>query len=227
MLISIIIPALNEEKKLGNLLQQLIQLDKTIPFEIIVVDGGSRDRTVAIAREYATVYQVKQANRGAQLKFGAEKSNGDILWFLHSDSSLGNQPNILSYIQQVLINKKYSAGFLKLSFDSSAFFYRYLTKTSTLRARYLGLIFGDQGLFTTRENYEKVGGFEAVPLMEDWRLSRKLRRVGNFYFLPLTITTSARKFEKAKIRTHLRMHKIKIFYLLGMSPEKLAKRYYK
>lgn len=227
-MISIIIPTLNEEKNLSKLLSQLKQLENTIPFELIVVDGGSQDQTVALAKKYATVYQLRKANRGAQLKFGAEKSSGEILWFLHSDSRIeSSQNNTLAQIQTILKDKQYSAGFLKLTFDSSDFFYRYLAETSNLRARYLGLIFGDQGLFTTRENYEKVGGYESIPLMEDWQLSRKLWKLGKFYPLSTMIITSSRRFRKGKLQTHLKMHKIKLLYILGMAPDKLAKRYYK
>lgn len=227
-MISIIIPTLNEEKNLSKLLSQLKQLENTIPFELIVVDGGSQDQTVALAKKYATVYQLRKANRGAQLKFGAEKSSGEILWFLHSDSRIeSSQNNTLAQIQTILKDKQYSAGFLKLTFDSSDFFYRYLAGTSNLRARYLGLIFGDQGLFTTRENYEKVGGYESIPLMEDWQLSRKLWKLGKFYPLSTMIITSSRRFRKGKLQTHLKMHKIKLLYILGMAPDKLAKRYYK
>lgn len=227
-MISIIIPTLNEEKNLTRLLSQLKQLKNTISFEIIVVDGGSQDQTVAVAKNDAAVYQLQKANRGAQLKLGVEKSSGEILWFLHSDSRLENgQKDVLEQIQTALRDSHYSAGFLKLTFDSSDFFYRYLAGTSNLRARYLGLIFGDQGLFTTRESYEKVGGFESTPLMEDWQLSRKLWKLGKFYPLSATIITSSRRFRKGKLRIHLKMHKIKLLYLLGMSPVKLAKRYYK
>lgn len=226
-MISIIIPVLNEEEKLANLLQKLKQIEDPISFEIIVVDGGSQDQTVAIASKFAAVYQLKQANRGAQLKLGAEKSSGDILWFLHSDSKLADYRQGLRQIQDSLKDPRYSAGYFQLVFDSQDFFYRYLAKTSNLRARFLGLIFGDQGLFTTRQQYEKTGGFEEIPLMEDWRFSRKLWKQGKFYQLPITITTSSRRFRKGKIRTHLKMHKIKLLYLLGVPPEKLARRYYK
>ncbi|MDT2595684.1 TIGR04283 family arsenosugar biosynthesis glycosyltransferase [Enterococcus dongliensis] len=226
-MISIIIPVLNEEEKLANLLQELKQIEDPISFEIIVVDGGSQDQTVAIASKFAAVYQLKQANRGAQLKLGAEKSSGDILWFLHSDSKLADYRQGLRQIQDSLKDPRYSAGYFQLVFDSQDFFYRYLAKTSNLRARFLGLIFGDQGLFTTRQQYEKTGGFEEIPLMEDWRFSRKLWKQGKFYQLPITITTSSRRFRKGKIRTHLKMHKIKLLYLLGVPPEKLVRRYYK
>lgn len=226
-MISIIIPTLNEEKNISYLLRQLTQLRSSISHEIIVVDGGSQDQTCEVAKCYATVYQLKEANRGAQLKLGAEKSRGEILWFLHGDSRLETTHSILEQIQAALNNEQYSAGFFKLAFDSKERFYHYLSFSSNLRARYLGLIFGDQGLFTTRQNYEKAGGFESIALMEDWRLSRNLKKLGLFYPLPVKLTTSSRKFRKGKIRTHLKMHKIKLLYLLGMSPEKLAQRYYK
>ncbi|MDU6524855.1 MAG: transferase 2, rSAM/selenodomain-associated protein, partial [Enterococcus sp.] len=70
-------------------------------------------------------------------------------------------------------------------------------------------------------------GFEAVPLMEDWQLSRRLRKIGKFYPATGKISTSSRRFRKGKLRTHLAMHRIKLLYLLGMPPEKLAKHYYK
>lgn len=227
-MISIIIPTLNEEKNLKRLLSQLKQLKNTIPFEIIVVDGGSQDQTVAVANEHAKVYQLEEASRGTQLKLGAEKSSGEILWFLHSDSRLDNgQKDVLEEIQTALKDSHYSAGFFELTFDSPDFFYRYLAVTSNLRARCLGLIFGDQGMFTTRKYYEEAGGFETTPLMEDWRLSRNLWKLGKFYPLSAPIITSIRRFRKGKLRTHIRMHKIKLLYLLGMPPEKLAERYYK
>lgn len=226
-MISIIIPVLNEEKNIDRLLEQLNQLGNNVAYEIIIVDGGSHDQTVSIAQKSANVYQLKQANRGAQLHYGAEKSSGEILWFLHSDSRLGSTQNLLEKMQNVLQEEHCSAGFFALSFDSTDFFYRYLAVTSNLRARYLGLIFGDQGLFTTRKAYEKAGGFESIPLMEDWRLSRRLKKLGDFYQMPIPIMTSSRRFKKGKLRTHLKMHKIKLLYLMGMSPEKLAQRYYK
>lgn len=224
-MISIIIPVLNEEKNISYLLQQLKGLNDDIPYEIIVVDGGSRDQTISIAAKFAAVYQLKNANRGSQLKYGVEKSSGDYLWFLHSDSCIGSTDNLLVQIETALSDTRYSAGFFKLTFDSSEFFYRYLAGTSNLRARYLGLIFGDQGMFTTRKYYEEAGGFETIPLMEDWQLSRRLRKLGRFYQLPISLVTSSRRFQKGKLRTHLKMHKIKLLYLLGMPPEKLLKRY--
>lgn len=226
-MISIIIPTLNEAETISRLLNQLDHLNTWVPYEVIVVDGGSQDETVQLAEKTASVYQVKASNRGAQLRYGVTKSSGNILWFLHSDSQVMVQDDPLVAIETALMDARYSAGFFQLNFDSSDFFYKYLAWSSNLRAHYFGLIFGDQGLFTTRERYEKAGGFEAIPLMEDWRLSRRLHKLGKFYPVSLKITTSSRKFRNGKLRTHLNMHRIKLWYLLGMSPEELAKRYYR
>ncbi len=226
-MISVIIPTLNEEQRIEKLLPQIIQLLKNIPHELIVVDGGSSDQTIQQAERFANVYQLSKGNRGAQLCYGVEQSRGDFLWFLHSDSELEIEFTELVKLQQVLRNSEYSAAFFQLSFDSSDKFFTYLAWTSSLRARFLGLIFGDQGLFVTRECYQQAGGFDAVPLMEDWQLSRRLRKIGKFYPATGKISTSSRRFRKGKLRTHLAMHRIKLLYLLGMSSEKLAKRYYK
>lgn len=226
-MISVIIPALNEEENLSRLLPQLTAMTADYLIEIIVVDGGSTDQTVEIANRFATVFHLNQSNRGAQLNYGVSKSAGDILWFLHSDSQLSSDLNIFKQIEEGLRNEQYSAGFFQLAFDSNDLFFRYLAKTSNLRAGYLGLMFGDQGMFMKRKVYEKAGGFEEIPLMEDWRLSRRLWKLGRFYQMPAEILTSSRRFKKGKLRTHLKMHKIKFLYLLGMPPEELAKRYYK
>lgn len=226
-MISVIIPTLNEEQRIEKLLLQISQLLKTIPHELIVVDGGSSDLTVPQAKRFATVYQLPKGNRGTQLSYGADQSHGDFLWFLHSDSQLEIESAEFIKLQQVLRDSKYSAVFFQLRFDSSDRFFSYLAWTSTLRAHFLGLIFGDQGLLVTRKCYQQVGGFDGIPLMEDWQLSRRLRKIGKFYPATGKISTSSRRFRKGKLRTHLAMHRIKLLYLLGVSPEKLAKRYYK
>ncbi|OJG46545.1 transferase 2, rSAM/selenodomain-associated [Enterococcus hermanniensis] len=199
----------------------------SVPYELIIVDGGSTDQTVSLAKQYGQVYQLFNANRGAQLSYGVTKSSGEILWFLHSDSVIESTKDLLAIIEKCFSDSIYSAAFFKLKFDSAEFFYRYLAETSTLRALFLGLIFGDQGLVTTQKNYEKAGGFEPVPLMEDWRFSRRLRKIGKFKLLPFTIQTSSRRFRKGKLQTHLKMHQIKLLYLFGVSPKKLAERYYR
>ncbi|WP_159722566.1 TIGR04283 family arsenosugar biosynthesis glycosyltransferase [Enterococcus sp. CSURQ0835] len=227
MKFSIVIPTLNEEKNLARLLTQLQQIPTTSSFEIIVVDGGSHDQTVAVAEPYAKVFTSPVKSRGAQLKLGAEKSSGEYLWFLHADSQLVDDTDLFAAMAARLMIPGVSAGFYRLVFDQSDWFFRYLAVTSTWRGRYLGLIFGDQGLFVKRTFYQQAGGFPAVPLMEDWVLSRQLKKLGRFYYLKIPLYTSSRRFAAGKLRTHLKMHTIKLLFLLGRSPEELVQRYNK
>lgn len=226
-MISVIIPVLNEQDRIGELLESINQIPTQIPYEIIVVDGGSQDQTVEIAARSAVVYQVTNGNRGKQMRYGAKKSRGDILWFLHSDSEFEIIADLFAQMKKVLDDPKTSAGFFRLRFQGEGWFYRYLEKTSHWRARYLGLIFGDQGLFLKRIVYDQAGGFDEVPLMEDWLLSRRLKKLGRFAPLDIVLSTSPRRFESGKLKTHLEMHKIKLLFLLGVPPEELVKRYYK
>lgn len=227
MKFSVVIPALNEEKNIARLLTELTLITTQAEVEIIVVDGGSSDRTAEVARKFAHVYQADIKSRGAQLRLGAAKSHGEYLWFLHADSQINPTGDRYAEMVNCLQQPKVSAGFYRLRFDRSDLFFRYLSLTSTWRARYLGLIFGDQGLFVSRELYEAAGGFDEVPLMEDWLLSRRLKKLGRFSGLNTPIYTSSRRFARGKLRTHLQMHRIKLLFLFGMSPERLAQKYYR
>ncbi|MDK2918200.1 MAG: hypothetical protein PWQ37_933 [Candidatus Petromonas sp.] len=220
-MVSIIIPVLNEEKKIKGLLEQVdtLQGDK----EIIVVDGGSEDQTVDIASKYAKVIHSKKG-RAKQMNRGAEEAKGDILWFVHSDSILNidSLKNI-----EMAISQGYIGGGMSLYFyDYDTLFMRFVSKTSNLRAKYLGLYFGDQGIFVKKDIFFKLGGYPDIELMEDWELSKKLTKIGKMKMLKTKIGTSARRFKEwGQLKTLLFMHKIKILYMLGVPPSKLKELY--
>lgn len=220
-MISIIVPVLNEEKTIRESLENLIKLngDK----EIIVVDGGSTDKTVDIAKEYAIVINSPKG-RARQMNIGAEIAKGEILWFIHSDSKLDE--NSIVEIEKT-IEKGYIGGCFKLYFyDLDTPFMRYVANSSNRRAKYLKLIFGDQGIFTRKDIFETLGGYRALELMEDWEFSRRIHRLGKMKVLYKEIGTSARRFKKGgQLRTLLLMHKIKLLYILGTPTDKLAKIY--
>lgn len=220
-MISIIVPVLNEESTIRANLESLLNLSGEK--EIIVVDGGSQDRTVEIAKEYCRVIE-SEKGRAKQMNRGAQVAAGNILWFVHSDSKLGQ--NSVSVIEGS-IAEGYIGGCFKLYFyDLETGFMRYVANSSHLRAKYLKLIFGDQGIFMRKDIFQHLNGFKEMELMEDWDLSRRIHRLGKMNYLNERIGTSARRFKNGgQLKTLLRMHKIKILYVLGVPTDKLAAIY--
>lgn len=221
IMISIIVPVLNEEKSIESLLLDLLSLEGEK--EVIVVDGGSSDKTVEKASRHTKVIHSPEG-RANQMNEGAKFALGDILWFVHSDSKVNEKS--LGFIEKA-IQLGYSGGGFSLQFyDYNTLFMRYLAKTSNLRAKFLRLIFGDQGIFIKRNVFEDLGGYPDIELMEDWELSKKLYKTGKVKILDLSIGTSARRFESGgQLKTLLLMHKIKFLYMLGVPSSKLRQIY--
>ncbi|SDK75592.1 TIGR04283 family arsenosugar biosynthesis glycosyltransferase [Natronincola ferrireducens] len=220
-MISIIIPVLNEEKNIYHLLKELHTLkgDK----EIIVADGGSEDQTREIASKYATVISSGKG-RGLQMNKGASIARGEGLWFLHSDSVI-----VGDAIQQIenTIKEGYIGGGFSLYFhDYPTAFMKFVSITSNWRAKYLGLYYGDQGIFIKKEVFHHIGGYPEIAIMEDWEIGKKLREIGKMKMLQSPIGTSGRRFKQGgQLKTLLLMHKIKVLYTLGVAPAKLVKIY--
>lgn len=222
-MISIIVPVKNEEKAIESLLICLSRLKGEK--EILVVDGGSRDQTVMIAEKYCTVLTSSPC-RGSQMHTGAMAASGDVLWFVHGDAlvaedSLREIDGALSQDRGVL------GGCFSLGFhDTPSWGMKLLAWSSNCRARFLGLMFGDQGIFIRRDSYERLGGFAPMPIMEDWHLSRRLVKAGRHTVLKVPIGASGRRFtRRGLLPTLLHMHFIKLQYLAGVSPEIIAAGY--
>ncbi len=217
--LSIIIPARNEEHAIGPVLDRL---RNGIVWEVIVVDGGSYDRTRDIARHHgATVIQTG-ASRGRQLNAGAEVATGDTLLFLHADTLL--PPGFEEHVFSILARQDTSAGAFCLGIDGCRRALRLIEKTVYYRSKFLQMPYGDQAIFLRAELFHRIGGYPDWPAMEDYALVRRLRRVGRIEIAQAAVLTSARRWlDHGVWRTTLRNQACIAAYRLGISPHRIAR----
>jgi rSAM/selenodomain-associated transferase 2/rSAM/selenodomain-associated transferase 1 len=223
--LSIVIPALNEEERIGRTLARCLETE-TRP-ELIVVDGGSRDRTAALAEEAGARVLFSRPGRGPQLNRGAGAAAGDILLFLHADTRVPSGYDRL--IRSVLRDPSVVGGYFRLGFSRNSPLLRYKQGSIDLRTRVFRMPYGDQALFVRASVFSLAGGFPDIPIMEDVELVLRLRRLGKLaYVRESRVVTSARRFARlGTLRATLR-NKITFYgYRLGFSPHRLARWYYR
>lgn len=221
--ISVIIPTLNAEARLGDCLTALLEgLDAGIIRELIVSDGGSRDATGATAQAWGAEVIVGPPSRGGQLRRGCAAASGDWLLVVHADTVLakGWAKSVKSHLPAN------QPAWFQLAFDYPGFAPRLVAGWANLRSRALGLPYGDQGLLIPRTLYNAVGGYPDQPLMEDVALARALK--GRLRGLPVTALTSAEKYRnQGWLRRGSRNLWTLLRYAAGTSPEALAQSYRK
>ena len=220
-LLSVIIPTLNESSTLDKTLKNLQQADNV---EIIIADGGSRDSTDTIAtRSGAKLIEVS-GGRSAQLNRGAAESRGRYLLFLHADTLLPH--NYDKLICQALDNPSIVAGAFRFKTDAPGMAMRIIEWGTNLRSTLRQQPYGDQGLFMERRVFTEMGGFPALPIMEDFALVRQLRQRGTIITLAEEATTSARRWQKLGVIRTIVINQLMIAgFLLRVSPEKLSRFY--
>ena len=218
MRVSVIIPALNEEATIANAIDSARFAGVT---EIIVADGGSRDATVAIARQRGVKVLEGERMRAKQMNAGAAAASGDALIFLHADTML---PNGAPEAVRVTLESGYVFGGFRLEFiEPGLGFVSWMINTRTWITR---APWGDQAQFTRRDTFLEAGGYREMPIMEDYELAARMKRRGRTTVLPFTVITSGRRFlEKGLVRTAALNWSIITAYHLGISPERLAKWY--
>ena len=219
-MLSIIIPILNEAKILEDTLARL--QPELGDHELIIVDGGSTDGSVHIAEKYGKVIRAERG-RAKQLNAGAAASTGDILVFLHADIWL--EPGALAAVEKALTTKYVGGGFFQ-KIDGKSILYRIIEITADMRGKYLKIFYGDSGIFVSKSDFQRIGGFPKVPIMEEMEFSKALRKLGKTGLIHPRIHISARRWEAGGIvRTTVKNWLITWLYFFGFSLERLAKLY--
>jgi rSAM/selenodomain-associated transferase 2 len=221
--LSIIIPVLNEEAGIAAMLQGLSGL-RARGAEVIVVDGGNRDRTAALAGPLCDRLIAAPRGRAAQMNAGAAVAGGDVLLFLHADTSLPADADRL--VREGLAASGRPWGRFDVRIDGRHPLFPVIAAMMNLRSRLTGIATGDQAIFVDRGAFAAVGGFPDIALMEDIVLSRRLKRLGRPLCLHAQALTSGRRWEKhGVVRTILTMWRLRLAFFLGAEPGKLAASY--
>lgn len=222
MRLSIILPCLNEGAVIGETLSPLQGL-RTAGHELIVVDGGSDDQTLASATGLADQILHSPRGRALQMNVGAAAAAGDVFWFIHADSL--PQHGTAEAVQQA-ISDGHCWGRCAVRLDGRHPAFRLIERMMNLRSRLTGIATGDQGIFVQREAFLASGGFPPIPLMEDVALSKVLRRQQRPACLYSPIVSSSRRWEQRGIvPTVLLMWQLRLAYFLGVSPQRLVHAY--
>jgi len=210
-MVTVVIPALNEEGRVAAAVRSAFEAGAA---EVIVVDGGSSDATLARARDAGARVLAGERMRAKQLNLGAREAAGEMILFLHADTILPR-----GAAEAVAASGAEFGGF-RLAFAERSLRLRWVAFAINLRTRITRQPWGDQAQFVRRSSFS---GFREIPIMEDYELARRMKR-GTV--LPLTVVTSGRRFlEKGLLRTSAINWRTIVQFHLGADVEELARRY--
>jgi len=216
--ISVIIPTLHEA---ANLPAALVALGRVGGLEVIVADGGSADATVVLAKAAGARVVMAPPGRAGQQNAGAAIAAGEILLFLHADTHL--PLGFTDAIRDCLARPDVVAGAFCLEIGGEGWGLRLIERLANWRSRWLGMPYGDQGLFTRQESFAAVGGFPDQEIMEDFELVRRLKKLGRIAVLDLPVRTSARRWQRLGVARTTLINQLVFFgYFLGIAPARLA-----
>jgi rSAM/selenodomain-associated transferase 2 len=221
--LSIIVPTLDEEARIGAALSALAPI-RARGTEVIVADGGSRDRTVEIARALCDRVIVAPRGRGAQMNAGAAAATGAVLLFLHADVSL--PPQCDTVVLDGLRDTARPWGRFDVQIEGGSALLPLIASLMNWRSRITGIATGDQAMFVTRAAFDAAGGYPDIPLMEDIMLSTRLKAISWPLCLTARVVASGRRFdERGALRMMLLMWRLRLEFWLGVPPAILARRY--
>ena len=219
--VSIIIPTFNEESCLGHTLEHIQQLS---PYEVIISDGGSNDKTFEIAKNFTEKLVTGPTGRAVQMNTGARIATGDIFLFLHADSRI--DPNSYEKMLFSMTHSEKIGGAFSLYIDSEKRNLRLIAWLANIRSKYLGMIYGDQAFFVRNLTFQKMNGFSEFPICEDIDFFKRLRKLGSVILLNEKVFTSPRRWNKEGVWfTTFRNILIAILFKLRFPPSTLTKWY--
>ncbi len=224
---SIIIPVY-QEKKLNLFLEHLSTLNRFSETETIIVDALKQTSSFNEKQFHQVRYIIsKSLGRGAQMNLGAEKAQGNFLFFLHCDSLL--KKNALDEIESILTLKSYTLGCFYLKILSTKKLFRTIEYWVNWRNKNTRCPYGDQGYFLRSQDFFELGKFKEIEFFEDMEFMERLRsQKKRIYLSTLPIYTSSRKWEENGIVINtIRNLLLRFFYNIGINPNTLAKFYWK
>jgi len=220
--LSVVVPMLNEAATIASTLDALRR--GAPDAEIIVVDGGSTDASVAIVRPLCDTLIDASRGRALQMNTGARASHGDVLVFVHADTIVPS--TFAADIASALSDPAVVGGRFDVKLDDNALPYRIIGAMISIRSRISRTGTGDQAIFVRRDVFDRLGGFPEFELCEDLEFSRRLKRAGRIACLRTRVITSARRWNRdGVVRTVIRMWLIRAMYLMGVPPARLKRMY--
>ncbi len=222
MLHTIVIPTLNEGAEIQACLMRLQGLREE-GFEVIVVDGGSTDKTPRLVKGLCDQFISTRGGRAAQMNAGAMKARGELIFFLHVDTQL---PEKFQELIPSIEANAFCWGRFDVKLSGEHILFRLIESMMNLRSRLTGIATGDQVMFVSQKLFRQVGGFPEIALMEDIAMSRSLKKIASPLCMRQKVLTSSRRWEKhGIISTILKMWWLRFSYYIGADPIRLARQY--
>ncbi len=225
MRVSIIVPTINEAPSIESVLRGW-QFVRSAGHEIVLVDGGSSDNTVVLARPLVDSVISSSPGRALQMNAGARAAAGEVYWFLHADTKIQQSTLDALVAAWLASERQYFWGRFDIGFDDAALRFKLVSWCMNIRSRLTSIATGDQGLFVSRALFEQCGGFANIKLMEDIELCKRLRGLCNPHNLREQLITSPRRWQAhGWLNTVLLMWWLRLAFFVGVSPNRLSDWY--